>query len=79
MHLSTQNFVSSKCYWQYKSSQFTKHITPLFFILHCSTNFGWLNVMVKWIYYLYVFWAAEYGNNSKIVWLALVFEIIALS
>jgi hypothetical protein len=31
--------------------------------------------MVKWIYYLYVFWAAEYENNSKIHWLALVFEI----
>jgi hypothetical protein len=25
------------------------------------------------------FWAAEYENNSKIHWLALVFEIIALS
>ena len=25
------------------------------------------------------FWAAEYENNSKIRWLALVLEIIALS
>ena len=45
----------------------------------CSTNFGWLNVMDKWICYRYVFWAAEYENNSKIHWLTLVFEIIALS
>ena len=48
-------------------------------LLHCSTNFGRLNVTVNWIYYLYVFWAAEYENDSKIHWLALVFEIIALS
>jgi len=38
-----------------------------------------MNIMVKCIYYHYVFWAAEYENNSKIRWLALVFEIIALS
>jgi len=35
--------------------------------------------MVKGIYSLYVLWAAEYENNSKIHWLALVFAIIALS
>jgi hypothetical protein len=32
------------------------HITwhdKIISILHCSTNFGWLNVTVNWIYYLY--------------------------
>ena len=30
-------------------------------------------------YTIFVFWAAEYENNSEIHWLALVFKIIALS
>jgi hypothetical protein len=36
------------------------------------------NVVVKCIYYRYVFWAAEYENNSKILWLALILEIMVL-
>ena len=34
-----------------------------------------------WIneYIFMFFWAEEYKNNSKIIWLALVFEIKALS
>lgn len=46
--------------------------------LHWSTNFGWLSVMITWIHYLHVFWAAEYENKCNILWIALVFEIIAL-
>jgi hypothetical protein len=34
--------------------------------------------MLWLIEYTNFFWAAEYENNSKLYWLSLVFEIIAL-